>query len=162
MNIFALSKDPIESAKMLCDKHVPKMLLESVQMLSCALILHNCPEHRLPMTKSGKPYRGGYKHHPCSVWTGKSRDNYIWLLRHAIQIGKEYIDRFDNIHACLPCLDACQRSACFIPKGYLTPFAQAMPEEFKNKNAILAYRNYYKSKEFATWNKGRIAPIWWN
>ena len=162
MNIFVLDQSPIKSAQYLCDKHVPKMLLESVQMLSCALIKHNCPEKRLPLTKDGTPYRGGYKHHPCSVWTGESRDNYLWLLRHAIQIGSEYMSRFDNIHATLFCLDACQRGACFIPKGNLTPFVQAMPDEFKNENPIIAYRKYYKSKEFATWNKGRLAPIWWN
>ena len=36
MNIFALSKDPIESAKMMCDKHVVKMIIETAQLLSTA------------------------------------------------------------------------------------------------------------------------------
>ena len=34
MNIFVLDTCPIESAKMLCDKHIVKMPLESTQMLS--------------------------------------------------------------------------------------------------------------------------------
>ena len=37
MNIFFLDKTPEKSAQYLCDKHVPKMLLESCQMLSTAL-----------------------------------------------------------------------------------------------------------------------------
>ena len=36
MNIFVLDKDPREAARMLCDKHVPKMIVESGQMLSTA------------------------------------------------------------------------------------------------------------------------------
>ena len=37
MNIFILDKSPEKSAEFLCDKHVPKMLLESCQMLSTAI-----------------------------------------------------------------------------------------------------------------------------
>jgi len=33
MNIFALSKDPVESAQQMIDKHVVKMPTESCQML---------------------------------------------------------------------------------------------------------------------------------
>ena len=36
MNIFILDEDPVIAAKMLCDKHVPKMIVESAQMLSTA------------------------------------------------------------------------------------------------------------------------------
>ena len=33
MNIFILDKDPMKAAMMLCDRHVPKMIVESAQML---------------------------------------------------------------------------------------------------------------------------------
>ena len=36
MNIFYLDKNPITAAKMSCDKHVCKMIIESAQMLSTA------------------------------------------------------------------------------------------------------------------------------
>ena len=36
MNIFALSSDPFESAQMMCDKHVVKMIIETAQLLSTA------------------------------------------------------------------------------------------------------------------------------
>jgi hypothetical protein len=37
MNIFFLDKNPQKAAEYLCDKHVPKMLLESSQMLCTAV-----------------------------------------------------------------------------------------------------------------------------
>ena len=40
MNIFFLHRDPQWAANALCDKHVPKMLLESEQMLSTAVHQH--------------------------------------------------------------------------------------------------------------------------
>jgi hypothetical protein len=36
MNIFYVDKDPVKAAKMLLDKHVVKMILESAQMLCTA------------------------------------------------------------------------------------------------------------------------------
>jgi len=162
MNIFVLDQSPTTSAKMLCDKHIPKMLLESVQMLSCALISHNCPEDELPITKSGQPYRGGYKHHPCSVWTGQSRNNYLWLIKHAYQIAQEYVDRFNNSHACIPALARCFKAYKYLPPGSMSPFVLAMPDEFKVEDPVTSYRNYYKSKTFAKWQKTRKEPHWWN
>lgn len=42
----------------------------------------------------------------------------------------------------------------------LTPFAKAMPEQFKNiPDAVDAYREYYKTKKFATW-KNKV-PDWY-
>ena len=36
MNIFYLDKNPNTAAKMMCDKHIIKMILESAQMLCTA------------------------------------------------------------------------------------------------------------------------------
>ena len=36
MNIFYVDKDPKIAAKMMCDKHIIKMILESAQMLCTA------------------------------------------------------------------------------------------------------------------------------
>ena len=44
MNIFALSTDPIQSAEMMCDKHIVKMVIETAQLLSTA--------HRMQMVKN--------------------------------------------------------------------------------------------------------------
>ena len=36
MNIFVLDENPVIAAKMACDKHIVKMILESAQMLCTA------------------------------------------------------------------------------------------------------------------------------
>jgi hypothetical protein len=46
----------------------------------------------------------------------------------------------------------------------LTPFALAMPIEYKTDDAVESYRNYYMSPEkqkIATWNKRRERPDWY-
>ena len=43
-----------------------------------------------------------------------------------------------------------------------TPLAQAMPEEYKNEDAITAYRDYcINEKHYAKWERNRTKPIWW-
>ncbi len=34
MNIFVLDENPIRAAEMMCDKHIPKMVVESAQMMA--------------------------------------------------------------------------------------------------------------------------------
>jgi hypothetical protein len=52
-----------------------------------------------------------------------------------------------------------------LPKNILmeakTPFAQAMPAEYKQADAIEAYRNYYihAKANMAAWRNG--TPTWW-
>ena len=81
MNIFILHEDPVVAAQMLCDRHVPKMIVESAQMLSTAhRLLDGIPEKR--PSKSGKTiqtyyafgderdklyYAAVHKHHPCTT-----------------------------------------------------------------------------------------------
>ena len=50
-----------------------------------------------------------------------------------------------------------------LPSTGLTPFAQAMPEQYRNKNAVKAYRDYYinEKSSFLTWTK-RKTPMWIN
>ena len=48
-----------------------------------------------------------------------------------------------------------------IAKGKLTPFAQAMPDQYREENAVVAYRKYYLNEKtrFATW-KYSETPDW--
>ena len=48
-----------------------------------------------------------------------------------------------------------------LPRGRRTPFALAMPEEFKCGDAVTSYRAYYKSKPFAKWEYSK-QPRWWS
>ena len=161
MNIFVLDESPTIAAQMHCDKHIPKMCVEAAQMMASALRRHGATDEQMPLTKSGTPYKGGYKHHPCTVWAGDSRDNFQWLAQHACILFLEYERRFGKEHACeLPIKTMCTMWD-MIPEGKLTPFAQAMPDEYRDDDAVKAYQAYYHSKQFAKWQKGTPAPDWW-
>ncbi len=161
MNIFYLHTDPWKAAQMHCDKHVPKMCVEAAQMLASALRTHGATDKQMPLTKSGTPYKGGYKHHPCTVWASTNFGNFHWLLVHGTALCREYQMRFKKEHACQqPILDMVRLSG-LIPFGHLTPPAQAMPDEYKDDNPVKAYRAYYHSKQFAKWEKGTPTPDWW-
>ena len=151
MNIFVLDENPIRAAEMMCDKHIPKMVVESAQMMASALRRHGVTDERMPLTKSGTPYKGGYQHHPCTVWAGDTRMNFMWLATHALALCKEYEQRFHNRprdplrsewpdgptkeHACRQPILHMIASMHNIPEGdkptINTPFALAMPDEFK-------------------------------
>tara|TARA_R100001129_G_scaffold172736_1_gene143646 strand:- start:47 stop:562 length:516 start_codon:yes stop_codon:yes gene_type:complete len=164
MNIFVLDLDPTVAARMHCDKHVPKMCVEAAQMMASALRRHGATDEQMPVTKAGKPYKGGYAHHPCTVWVGDSEANFVWMAVHAQELISEYTKRFGKIHACqTPIFE-------MVDLGYVmsddwpkdkTPFAQAMPDEYRDDDAVKAYQAYYHSKTFAKWEKGTPAPSWW-
>jgi len=173
MNIFVLDEDPIIAAQMHCDKHVPKMCVEAAQMMASALRRHGATDEQMPLTKSGTPYKGGYAYHPCTVWAGDTWPNFNWLTLHGIGLCVEYSKRFGKEHACYkPILRMESLGRVMILKpsddimehitgGELTTFAQAMPDKYRDDDVVKAYRAYYHSKQFATWDKGRLAPSWW-
>jgi len=174
MNIFVLHTDPTIAAQMHCDKHVPKMCVEAAQMMASALRRHGATDEQMPVTKAGTPYKGGYAHHPCTIFAGDSRDNFKWLARHAMALLREYDLRFGKMHACHVPIQMMSSKDYIIPEGGLTQFALAMPDEYRPEpidgevvyhaypeHAVMAYRRYYHSKQFAKWEKGTPAPKWW-
>jgi len=161
MNIFVLDKHPSVAARMHCDKHIPKMCVEAAQMMASALRRHGATDEQMPLTKKGTPYKGGYAHHPCTVWAGDSRSNFMWLYLHAITLCREYSKRFGKVHACYEPIMHMKEHYLLVPNGDRTPFAQAMPDEYRDDDVVKAYRRYYHSKQFAKWEKGTPAPDWW-
>ena len=162
MNIFVLDLDPAVAARMHCDKHVPKMCVEAAQMMASALRRHGATDEQMPLTKSGTPYKGGYHHHPCTVWAGDTLGNFTWLSQYGDELCREYSKRFGKVHACHDPIGRMRgRLIALIPTGDLTPFAQAMPDECRDDDAVKAYQAYYHSKTFAKWEKGTPAPDWW-
>lgn len=153
MNIFVLDNDIAACARAHCDRHVSKMILESVQMLCTAL--------------DGKgfetPYRPTHARHPCVLWVAESYDNFQWLAQLAVELNREYRFRYrrERDHASIAVLRQIEDHR-FAPNG-LTEFAQAMPEQYKVPgDAVAAYRRFYLAEKapFATWTR-RPAPGWW-
>ena len=50
-----------------------------------------------------------------------------------------------------------------VPDERFTEPPQCMPDEYKDKDYVVAYRRYYvgEKKYFAKWEKGRSQPNWW-
>lgn len=158
MNIFYTDKDPKVCAESLCDKHIPKMVLESAQLLC----------NSLPAELT--PYRRVHQSHPCSKWVGYSNKNYEWLLMHSVALCDEYEFRYGKVHKCLDIISYCYDNFHSIKfeSEELTEHALAIkknvyPELLALNDTILAYRLYYffDKKRFAKWNKGRLPPNWW-
>ena len=165
MNIFVLDEDPIKAAQFYCDKHVPKLVVELSQCLASAVRRHGAIDKDMPLTKSGTPMKGGWPKHPVVLWCGDSRHNFIWAAMHGIALSMEYSYRYDKIHSCHEGLIKLLNMFRLIPYASLTPFAQAMPDQYKIKeDAVTAYRNLYwfdkRHKFNCLWTR-RSKPKWW-
>ena len=128
------------------------MILESVQIMCTVL------------NKMGleTPYRSTHNNHPCVLWVSESFDNFLWLKDLTWFLNDEYQYRFDKSE------DHGSIKALKLISGYryarrgLTPFAQAMPREYKIPgDAVNAYRNFYvgEKQRFARWTQ-REKPAW--
>lgn len=175
MNIFYLDNDPVKAAKMHCDKHVVKMIIEYAQLMSTAHRMidgemylgktangRNIKRWRLPDEREDILYKASHINHPSSIWVRKSNNNYNWLYALFIALCDEYTYRYGKVHQ----TDATLRMALKmppkgIPVGYLYPVPQAMPDDAKMRDPLDAYRNYYikYKRDFAKWTK-RSVPEW--
>jgi len=147
MNIFVLSSNPVEAAQMQCDKHVVKMCLETAQMLS---------------TIVGGPYKPTHANHPCTLWAASSKGNFLWLKEHGLALCAEYTYRYSKIHKSEAVIQNADVPDTISHIDFVLEFVQCMPPEYKQEDAVAAYRAYYHSKaHFAKWTK-RPIPYWWN
>lgn len=157
MNIFVFSLDPQQAARMHCDKHCIKMILEYAQLLSTA--------HRvLDSSLSEKVYKATHVNHPCSVWVRSSSDNYEWLYELFVALCGQYAHRYNKTHLTETKLKSILRVLPEnIPIDRTTPFVQAMPEQYKNYDPIQAYRNYFngEKQKIAQWTNVPV-PCWFN
>ena len=148
MNIFVLDRDIETCAQYHCDKHVVKMTLETAQILSTIL---------------GGPYKPTHANHPCTKWARETEGNLVWLWRLGNALGEEYYHRYGKIHKSHQVIAGLQLSSkfCDVRTMNMTPFAQAMPDNYKGRDAVQAYRDYYRGEksDIATY-KNRQKPYW--
>ena len=183
MNLFILSLDPAKIAEYMMDKHIAKIILEAVQML--------CTTQRLLV--GGAPgggcdpcvYKIAHKNHPVTIWCRASQANYIWTLDLIDAMHLEWKYRYGHpankqhkshnvaqyLRQNIPPATAFERVKT---PGIMTPFALAMPDEFKIRmsatagtdiyDAVASYRSYYLSepkRRIAKWAKLREMPLWY-
>jgi hypothetical protein len=166
MNLFILSLIQKQIAEGMMDKHVSKILLEAVQMLCSGKRILD-PDDVI----NERLYKIAHKNHPVTIWCRTSKANFIWTLDLIDELHKEWKFRYGHpeskIHKSyiiamylrenIPSDDK-------FPEERLTPFALAMPDQYKSDDPVLSYRNYYMSEEkqrIASWNKKRGKPEWY-
>lgn len=154
MNIFVLDYNPKLAAQYHCDKHVGKMLIESVQLLS------GC------MPKRKAPYKHAYLHHPCSKWAQDSLINTKWLMELAKELDAQFIARYGKQHksgtALKQVTDYFSNAVNNISEQPQS-FVAVVPDEYKKSCVVESYRNYYiqSKSRFAKWEKGVGQPNWY-
>lgn len=176
MNIFWLDNDPRKNAASHCDKHVVKMIVEYAQLLSTAVRIANGRKitqnkktyYLLRGEKLGTEgeilnqrlvYKVAHVNHPCSVWARESFVNWSTLHVLAICLCEEYTRRYGKIHKCEALIRGLPD-----PKlnGDATPKPQCMPEQYRGRNVVTAYRKLYieSKSRFCTWRNGEV-PLWY-
>ena len=158
MNIFFLSEDPIEAARMQCDRHVVKMILESAQLLSTAHRENDGDE----WADEVGLYKRTHKNHPSAVWARQSSEHYAWLYHHFEALCDEYRYRYGKEHLTWRKLsDVLGNQPRNIGEGWVDP-PQCMPDKYKHDSCVQAYRNYYAldkgSNYWFGYDKSRPAP----
>jgi len=161
MNVFVLDRNPLIAARMQCNKHVVKMVLETAQML-CA----NFPE-------GTAPYKRSHYKHPCTIWARTSRANFDWLVDHGRELAKEYTRRYGKIHSSHKVIAWCADNAHKLefPEEGLTEFGVAISDDqncrmlipgFDDLDVVEKYRMYYilDKSRFAKWPEGKM-PQWY-
>jgi len=143
MNIFILSDDQKLAAQYHCDKHIVKMPTESGQMLSTALYIHGIDGYWKPC----------HVKHPCTIWAAQNKANFSWLVNFGYELCTEYTNRYGKEHGAYKAIKYASEHIDKLPDGELTPFALAMPDQYKCDNAIKSYRDYYMGEKarIATW-----------
>ena len=145
MNIFHLHKDPKTCAEYHCDKHVVKMILETAQMLSTAYHRH--------FDNGTELYKTAFPKHPMTIWVGNSGANFFWTIQLLDQLIYQYTVRYKKVHTTIRISNLFHSKYKYwhdLTGDFTTP-PQCMPEQYKHKDYITAYKQYYigEKKRFA-------------
>ena len=148
MNIFHLHTDPKICARYHCDKHVVKMILETSQMLSTA--------YRRVCGDDDNLYKTAYPKHPMTIWVGDSLENFKYALSLGEWLAIQYTYRYKKVHKSQRIIDyirfhKLKNVVKNFTKVKFTPPPQCMPDEYKHRDYITAYKQYYvgEKKRFA-------------
>lgn len=178
MNVFKLNEDPSISAMLQNDKHVVKMATEYAQLLSTAHRVLDGEEYydktannrRIKRWRMSDDvmestlYKASHINHPSNIWTRETSANYRWLHTLWIETCNEYTFRYGKEHGAYTKLHALVAD---LPKniteGELTFLPQAMPDDVKGDDSVLAYQKYYRQYKahFSKWTK-RDTPDFMN
>lgn len=169
MNRFIIDHHPGAIAKQLCDKHIVKMPTEEAQML-CTTIRQYAPDY----ADEHELYKTAHPKHPCTIWAGKTRANFMFAYELYEAMLNEYKHRFMRDHGAgnpsttnpLASSEHIRYASRFIPEGSLTPHPECFGEHThlvtKQPWPVDSYRQYYivDKMDIALYNNGRDMPMW--
>lgn len=185
MNRFIIEETPKLCAQSHCDKHVPKMVVEEAQMLCAAHRLLDGTLTQVPaFDKQGNPvflksgqrrtkkhwvlpddredvlYKAAHTGHPCTVWSMKTRGNYMWAVNLFVELCNEYTHRYSKTHKSASLIPWIMIPPTNIdPSEELTKMPLAMgiaPECIDHNDIIGSYRKFYQTKQ------QRFKMVWTN
>lgn len=165
MNIFVLDTDPKLAALYHNDRHVVKMILETTQLLSTAH--HMLDGAELAVKNIGMaPLWPTHVNHPCAKWARENSANYLWLYSLGVALLDEYTLRYGKMHSYELLLRLKLKT---LPRNIervdakMTPWPQCMPDRFRHRDTVTAYRQYYfgAKKHIASWRAPAAKPSWW-
>jgi hypothetical protein len=150
MNIFFLDFCAKLAAEYHCDKHVVKMILETAQLLYTAHWILDGGTN-LP----ADAYKKTHANHPCAIWARESIANYQWLADLGWFLCKEYQYRYGEHKQ-----HKCERHIVWLrshaplgaPQKGITQLPQAMPDDYKRRHPVEAYRTYYRENKMKVRN----------
>ena len=186
LNIFALSRNPVEAAQQMIDKHIIKMPTETCQMLHTNILyMQYVKEHgKEPQLKDLKAFhlatesklmKPAMLNHPSTIWARQTYANWNWLYEHGLALCDEYTYRYEKKHGtlqrildCVPYFDVVFEHP--FQKKRLQPVSIAMDDQYRIPNqmdipnwdhVIESYRHYYLEGKWriAEWRKNR-RPDW--
>ena len=151
MNVFYLDECYNKAAEYHNDRHCVKMILETCQLL--------CTAHWVSGNEA--PYKQTHTNHPCAIWARASIDNYVWLCNLGLALCEQYELRYGKQHKTYQHLVWCMDNVPNLPDIGFTEPAQAMPDEYKCDEPVVAYRVYYMTdkRHLASWKVGQ--PAWY-
>ena len=161
MNIHYTYDEAEKCAKVLDDKRVNKMLLETAQMLSTTL-------HELDLVEPNiyKPFNAN---HPVNKWVREAFQNYIWTLDYFKALCLEYSYRHKDSRRhksqeLLTIFDKYKYRVRDKLPNYKTPHINCARSKANNldfsdmEDTKLAYRQYLKER----WRNDKRTPTWTN
>jgi len=168
VNIFYLDKDPVNSAKLHCDKHVVKMIIEYAQMLSTAHRMLDGTQYtdassgrRIQRWKldnsnmDGVLYKASHINHPSAIWVRENAIQYQYMYDLFVACCDEYTFRYHKVHLTDTKLRVLLNEIPDnIKLGQWREPPPAMPDHCKVKgNSLISYHKYYatEKKSFAKW-----------
>tara|TARA_B110000208_G_scaffold111266_1_gene137363 strand:+ start:193 stop:891 length:699 start_codon:yes stop_codon:yes gene_type:complete len=189
MNLFVLSQLVKDAAKMHCDKHCVKMILEATQMLYTSWLYGRNDAIDWDMTiTTDPPYKSAYVNHPVTIWVRSFPNHYNWAVCLGLELCKEYTMRYGKTHKCynhlkrlakmgfppkmldsivppiekratINCPIGCEYFDCAIADVYFRTCASYTDGKL---DCVETYRNYYNAKSIDMRWKTSESPTWYD